>query len=263
MQPERNDILSFLLITTIIILLLTGLIIMLFYLYQNKQIAYRKKLENLKLDHEKSLMATQLEIQENTFQHISREIHDNINLSLTLAKLQLNTLDWHEREKNICQVNSSIELISQAIDNLSDISKSLNSDIIGSQGLITAIENEISKIKETGLFTISLQVTGNAVYMDIQKELIIFRILQEAFNNILKHSNASDARVVLHYNEAGLDISIRDNGKGFILPDFAEINKSGRAGLKNMETRSKAIEGKMQIETNPGLGTNLLFYIPY
>ena len=75
-------------------------------------------------------MATQLEIQEDTFQHISREIHDNINLSLTLAKLNLNTLNWSEKEKAISQVNSSIDLISQSIANLSDISKSLNSDII-------------------------------------------------------------------------------------------------------------------------------------
>ena len=99
MQSGKNDIIIFLLVTTVIILLLTGLIISLIYMYQKKQLTYQQNLEKLKLDHEKNLMAAQLEIQEETFQHISREIHDNINLSLTLAKLHLNTLNWQEKER--------------------------------------------------------------------------------------------------------------------------------------------------------------------
>src|SRR5436190_856985 len=164
----------------------TGLIITLILMYQKKQLAYQQKLETLKLDHEKNLMAAQLEIQEDTFQHISKEIHDNISLSLTLAKLNLNTLSWTEKEKAVSQLNTSIELISQSITNLSDISKSLNSDIIASQGLITAVKNELQRIREIGLFNIDLNIPGNPVYMDIQRELIIFRIIQEAFNNIIK-----------------------------------------------------------------------------
>ncbi len=147
MQADKFDIVVFLIATTILILLLAGLIITLIYLYQKKQLAYQHNMETLKLDHEKTLMSAQLEIQEDTFQHISREIHDNINLSLTLAKLHLNTLNWNEKEKMACQINSSIELISQSITNLSDISKSLNSDIINSQGLITAVKKEVQKIQ--------------------------------------------------------------------------------------------------------------------
>ena len=145
MQADKFDIVVFLIATTILILLLAGLIITLIYFYQKKQLAYQQNMETLKLNHEKTLMETRLEIQENTFQQISREIHDNINLSLTLAKLHLNTLNWDEREKTASQINSSIELISQSITNLSDISKSLNADIINSQGLITAVNREIQK----------------------------------------------------------------------------------------------------------------------
>ncbi len=263
MQAGKSDIVIFLLVITVLILLLTGLIITLIYLYQKKQLAYQKNLETLKLDHEKNLMATQLEIQENTFQHISRDIHDNINLSLTLAKLHLNTFNWDERERAASQLNSSIELISQSIADLSNISKSLNSDIISTQGLIVAIKNEISRIQETRLFTIDLNITGDPVYMDVQKELIIFRIIQEAFNNIIKHANATQTSLLLHYDAAELYIAIRDNGRGFVLPDNMIHSKTGKAGLKNMETRTKTIGGQMQLASIPVEGTTLSFSIPY
>ena len=263
MQAEKNDIIIFLLVTTVIILLLTGLIITLIYMYQKKQLAYQQNLETLKLNHEKNLMAARLEIQEDTFQHISKEIHDNISLSLTLAKLNLNTLRWNENEKAVFQVNSSIELISRSIANLSDISKSLNSDVISSHGLITAIKNEIQRIREIGLFNIDLNIAGNPVYMDTQKELIIFRIIQEAFNNIIKHANATNSTLTLNYNATALNIGIQDNGSGFVLPDISLSDKTGNAGLKNMQTRTKMIGGEMKIESVINKGTILSFILPY
>ena len=80
---------------TLILLLLTSFVMSFLFIYQRKQISYFETIEKLKLDHEKDILKTQLEIQEQTLQHISREIHDNINLSLTLAKLNLNTFDWN------------------------------------------------------------------------------------------------------------------------------------------------------------------------
>jgi len=263
MQAGKNDIILFLLITTIIILLLTSLIISLIYLYKKKQFAYEQHLERLKVDHEKTLMTARLEIQENTFQHISRDIHDNINLSLTLAKLHLNTLNWDNKERTMSQVNSCVELIGQAIVNLTNISKSLNSDVISTQGLITAIKNEISQIREIGLFEIKLHITGSPVYIDTQKELIIFRIVQEAFNNIIKHSKATTTDLILHYNDSLLSIIIRDNGIGFMLTDKLSFAKTGKAGLKNMETRTKMIGGKMELKSITNEGTILSFNVPF
>jgi len=263
MQTGKSDIIIFLLVTTVIILLLTGLIIMLIYLYKKKQLSYQQTVDALKLDHEKNLMAAQLEMQENTFQHISREIHDNISLSLTLAKLHLNTLNLDQRAQASFQVHSSIELISNSINNLSGISKSLNSDIIGSQGLIKALENEIQRIRETGLFSIEFSITGEPAYMETKKELIIFRIVQEAFNNIIRHAKASICRLVLHYNSNALRIEISDDGAGFDVAGEVKRQHKNKAGLKNMETRTKMIGGEMQIESKTGQGSVLKFTIPF
>ena len=263
MQTERRDIIIFLVITTTIILLLAALIVSLFYLYQKKQLTYKKKLDSLKLDHEKNLMAAQLEIQENTFQHISREIHDNISLALTLAKLNLNTLDRDNDENCTIKINASIDLITKTIHELSDISKSLNSDMIRTHGLIMALENEIQLIRNTGLFAIHFTVVGDPVYMDTRKELIIFRMIQEAFNNIIKHALATETQLKLEYIKQGLNITVRDNGIGIHNTSKDKLILTNRAGLNNMAIRSTLLEGKMTIENQRPKGTVIFFYIPF
>lgn len=259
MQENSDDIVIFLLVVSALILAMVAFIIIIVYMYRKKQILFMQSLEQMRSDHERTLIETQLEMQEATFQHISREIHDNINLSLTLAKLQLNTFNWNDRSRSQEKLNKSIELLGQSISDLSNISKGLNSDIIAQQGLIEALEAEVQHIRQAGLFNIETIITGNPVYMDAKKDLVIFRTIQEALNNIIKHANARHAGLSLHYDPAKLYIAVSDDGTGFDLP-LAFTKK--RAGLKNMETRIKMLRGTMNISSLPEYGTTLSFTIP-
>lgn len=260
MQKNINDIVVFLIIVSILVLALVAFIMIMLYLYRKKQISFFQNLEQIKLDHEKTLMAAQLEMQESTFQHISREIHDNISLSLTLVKLQLHTLNWNDKEQLEEKVNASIELLSESINDLSDISKGLNADIIIQQGLIKALQEEVQRIRKAGLFTVENILTGNPLYMNAQKELIIFRIIQEAFNNIIKHAEAGHVELSLHYDAERLYIAVGDDGNGF---DTNFAHNDLKAGLRNMETRIKMLRGTMNISSLPGYGTTLSFSIPF
>jgi signal transduction histidine kinase len=241
---------------------MAGFIVTILYLYRKKQLTYFKTIEELKLDYEKSLLHTQLEIQEQTLQHISREIHDNISLSLTLAKLNLNTFDWDCLGKAKSQINCSLQQVSKAITDLSYLSKGLNSELIANQGLIEVLKNEIDRLKELNLFALNYTITGTAVFMDSQKELVIFRIIQEAFNNIIKHAKATIVKLSLHYDIEELKILITDNGKGFHNETIAETNKSS-AGLNNMNKRAKVLNGKTIIQSTPLAGTSVYITIPY
>lgn len=264
MENPHHDIVLFVLVNTFLIFLMAAFIVTILFLYKRKQIAYFKNLEELKLDHEKNILKTQLEMQEQTFQHISREIHDNISLSLTLAKLNLNTIAWNESAKAKIQTEASLEQISKALNDLSDISKSLSSELILNQGLIQAVEKEITKIKELGFFELNYKITGETVFLDAQKELVIFRIIQEAFNNIIKHAAASVVNLQLHYNNDQVEISISDNGKGFC-KIMAEESKSKRsnAGLNNMQKRAALFNGSTIINSELNKGTHILITIPY
>ena len=239
MENSHYDIIFFVLVSTILILLMGGFIVTILYLYRKKQLAYYRIIEEIKLDYEKNILHTQLEMQEQTLQHISREIHDNITLSLTLAKLNLNTLDWSSSDKVKHQIDSSLLQISKAISDLSDLSKGMNSELITNQGLIEALKKEMTRVQELNLFRVDYIITGSPVFMDSQKELIVFRIIQEAFNNIIKHAKASSVKVNLDYSTDHLNVLIADNGKGFCL-NITEENKGkeSNAGLSNMKNRA-------------------------
>jgi two-component system, NarL family, sensor kinase len=264
MQNTYYDLVLFVLISTILILLMAAFIVTILYLYRKKQLTYYKTIEGIKFDYEKNLLHTQLEIQEQTLQHISREIHDNISLSLTLAKLNLNTLDWDHPVKSKNQIDSSLLQISKAITDLSDISKGMNSELIINQGLIEVLKKETSRLRELNLFHLKYIITGSPVFMDSQKELVIFRIIQEAFNNIIKHASATSVRLNLDYGADHINVLIADNGKGFC-KKTVEQNKSkeSNAGLNNMQKRAALFNGRTIIDSVLNSGTSIFITIPY
>lgn len=263
MQTTTSQITIFLIITTAIILLLVALVIGLLYLYQKRQIGWQEKLSTLKLDFEKNSLQTQIEVQEQTFQHISREIHDNINLSLTLAKLNLNTLDWKNPEKTKHEVKSSVVILSSAISDLSNLSKSINTELITDMGLIKAVKSEAERIKSIAHLEIGVDIKGEPVYLESRKELIIFRIIQEALNNVIKHAKATKVCVGLDYQDNFLKLAIQDNGIGFSEEEVMIRRQNGNAGLKNMQTRTQLFGGDFMIETKAASGTRISVTIPY
>jgi len=234
------------------------------FIYQKKQISYFETIEKLRHDYEKNLLSTQLEMQEQTFQHISREIHDNINLSLTLAKLNLNTFDWNHPDKANIKIYSTLQQISKAIADLGDLSKGMNTEIIINQGLIEVLKKETNRLRELNLFELNYVITGNPVFMDSQKELVIFRIIQEALNNIIKHARATSVKLNLEYNFDHINVLIADNGQGFC-KEVVEQNKNKEcnAGLNNMRKRAALFNGRTIIDSTPDSGTNIYVTIPY
>ncbi|HWJ25495.1 MAG TPA: ATP-binding protein [Flavisolibacter sp.] len=208
-------------------------------------------------------MKTQVEIQEQTFQHISRDIHDNISLSLTLAKLNLNTLDWFDIENVYNSVKSSIDIIGSTIEGLSNLSKGMNPELIRNLGLLKAVKNEVAKLIQMAHLEVSYEVSGEPIFMESEKELVIFRIIQEAFNNIIKHAQASKVWLHLNYNESCLEVLIKDNGVGFAKEEVLNEKDSQKAGLINMQTRARLFGGTVVIESKENKGTQILVKVPY
>jgi two-component system NarL family sensor kinase len=264
MQSSPDDFVIFLLVTTSIILLMAVFVITMILFYRKKQINYQKNIDNIKADYEKAILNSRIEVQEQTFQNISREIHDNIGISLTLAKLNLNTLNLPDISHSQEQVNSSVALITKAISDLNDISQGLNAGYIAGYGLINSLEQETEKLRKLGLHDIILKISGHTVFMDTQKELIIFRIVQEALNNILKHAEAKKIYIYLLYDSGHLNLCIHDNGKGFNIHDNQEISaKKKGAGLLNMKKRAEMINGQWTLESSPRRGTLIKVLVPY
>jgi signal transduction histidine kinase len=231
--------------------LLVASIFFILCIHQNRKIAFHEQ-----------LTYTQIEIQEETFQHISLEIHDNIGLSLTLAKLHLNTLDLNSKHESLIAIKSSVELISQAINDLSHISKNLNSEAIRGEGFIAALQMKLEKISKLKKFHVTFNIEGETFFMDAQSELILYRIAQEALNNIIKHAKASEIYVNLNYTPDQLLLAIADNGSGIKWRELEEKKSTKMpAGLNNMKKRAKMINGSCDIKSSE-TGTKVLITIP-
>lgn len=251
-----QSIIVFTVCVVILLALFCTFIVTIIYRYKKKQNAYFKELEALKVAHENALLKAELEMQEQTFQNISREIHDNIGQKLTLAKLHLNTLSYGDMNNAKGQVYNSVTKISEAIDDLSDISRSMNSEIILSNGLLKGIEFEVSKLQKSGIYEIDLSITGEPVFLESKTELILFRIVQESIHNIIKHADATAICIHLHFADNLLRLIIKDNGKGFEKGE----NKEG-IGLINIRNRTTLLQGHFVMNSNDK-GTKLIIEVP-
>ena len=227
---------------------------------QNKLLLQEQELRN---QYEETLLQTQLEIQEQTLKTISEEIHDNIGQALSLAKLKLNTLKYDQPDLLVEKINDSRELVSKAIRDLRDLSRSLNTDSIASMGLVRAIELELELFRKSG-FQTTLYTEGEIRKMEPQQELILFRIVQESLNNIIKHAEAKTIRVTALYTADELDLQVEDDGKG---ADPSQLDMDGNSykslGLRNMSNRAGMIGGTFSINSVPGNGTIIKLNIPF
>lgn len=107
------------------------------------------------------------------------------------------------------------------------------------------------------MYSIRLKITGESVFMEGRRELILFRIVQEALNNIIKHAEATEIMIELFFTEDALELQIKDNGKGFI----KEKLQSGN-GFINMQNRARSLNGICEINSQPGTGTSITIKIP-
>lgn len=232
--------------------------------YNEKSLALQKNLEELKLNQEKMILETEMEIKEQTFQFISREIHDNVIQTLSLAKLNLNILDYESPIDNKLLVNKSVDLISKSLSDLNYLSKSLDTDLIENHGLVESLQFELEKWIMHSKIQLKLDVNGEIIHLKTSTELIVFRIIQESLSNILKYANATSILIVLNYFSNSLLLTITDDGIGFNPEKEMENKMIGKkAGLKNMKQRAEMADGKFEIESNANRGTTISVKLPY
>lgn len=158
-----------------ILLITLGTFIVVFLLqYQKRKFSHRQDIIKLQDSFQQNILRAQLEIQEQTLKNISQEIHDNIGQVLSLAKLNLATTDIHQPDAMLQKIEDSKILVAKAIQDLRDLSKSMNTDYISEMGFARAVEYELEMIKKTGSFETVIEISGVVRKLEAQKELIRF-----------------------------------------------------------------------------------------
>jgi two-component system, NarL family, sensor kinase len=259
MQKIPEDIRIGYYIALFITLLIILFVVIFVFIYRKRQtqIIVEKKL--MKSQYENQLLQTQIEIQEQTLTNVSQELHDNIGQSLTLAKLNLNTLKLKESQQAQDNIDATKTLISNALTNIRDLAKSMLGEKITEIGLQQAVQNELKLIEQSGKYAVQFSTNGEVESLNPQQELVAFRILQEAIHNIIKHADATLIKVQFDYGQEATTIIITDNGKGFDR-EALNVQETG-IGLKNMHNRAALINAKLLLQSSFSHGTSLTLTI--
>jgi len=235
------------------------IIVFVAFFYQRRRQQHRQKMLDIQKQYSEELLKTRLEIQEETFKTISQEIHDNIGQALSFVKLSINTVNVYNPEDAKQKLLESKNHLSKTIQDLRDLAKTLNTDFIAELGLSGAVEQQLQLMQKTGAYQTSLSINGNE-HKDQQQDLVVFRIVQELLNNIVKHAGASTVEINIAYGPAQVVITVKDNGKGF--DANADSNTQKGLGLANMRTRMALINGQININSKPGQGTIATIELP-
>lgn len=256
----KLEIFTSVITTGFIIFMCLGLfVVFLVYLYNKRQKTFRVEKELLQSQHQQSLLQTQIEIQEQTLLHISQEIHDNIGQVLSLAKLNLATFPALEDEQLQLKIGDTKQLVSKAIVDLRDLSRSMHGDRIAAIGLHQAIEDELKFIHNSKQFFTHFTTAGEPFKLDAQKEMVLFRMIQETLNNSIKHAKANTIEIVLEYHFPKLTITVADDGIGFDPTTLSQQQKG--IGLGSMQQRAALIGAHQELLSSPGKGTSVIFTI--
>lgn len=248
--PNSSELYVVFVATTVFFVFLAGFIIYFIVLYQKRQVQNKAEREGLEANFKQEFLKARLEIQEQTFAHVSRELHDNINQVLSFVKLNLAMIN-NVPEPQQTKLNENRDLIAQVITDLRDLSKSLSFEYITKQGLVKTVEKEVDKLNKSGLIKAVFTVNGDIYPLGEQRELVLFRIFQEVVNNTMKHSGAAHLKIGLDYKSGVFNLTISDDGVGF---SANSLDHSQGSGLMNIENRAAVIGAVSKIDSSPGKG---------
>lgn len=224
-------------------------------------ITERKKLQadlvSTQLQAQKQIAEASLLAQEKQKEEIGKELHDNINQILASVNLYLDTA-LHNKGMREELLLKGKEHTLTAINEIRKLSHSLMPPALESHGLKETLAVLAEELALTGLFVLHLSAEEfNEAALDARKKIVLYRIVQEQVNNIIKYAKASEVTIRLHTCGGSVKLTITDNGVG-----FDPAKKSAGIGLRNIESRVSYYAGEMQLHSTPGAGTELSVRLP-
>lgn len=184
---------------------------------------------------------------------VARELHDGLGQLLSTARLNVASLEGDQQGKEEEQIlQSSLELIDNSIVEVRSISHNMMPLALVKKGLIEAIRDMCSRVSESGTLKVSLEEEGDFSALNQDVTISLYRVVQEILNNSIRHSGATEITVKIWKKGDSVGIVIQDNGKGF---DTSKIKDSNGIGWKNIFSRLDMINGDINIDSSPGLGS--------
>lgn len=216
--------------------------------------------QSVRLKEERILRSKSLfDGQEIERQRLSRELHDSLGQSILALKMKFEQIREATGIKKEKIVNETENLFLRIMTEIRNISNNLMPAVLSEFGLILALKKTCREINKNTGININFKHINDSEVFDKKTEIHIYRIVQEAFSNTLKHANASEIQLTFMEKENQIELSFHDNGDGFIFNK--EIFLKGN-GLSNIKERINLLDGKLNVITSPKKGTTIFCQIP-
>ncbi len=217
-----------------------------------------QRLIEQEIQKQKQLTQATIDGQEKERLEIGKELHDNISQHLTITRLYLEVIKEKKPEEIHEIINHAHKNLSGIINKIRHLSQSLVPPTLGDIGLIESIQEICDSLKRTHTFNIEFYHRHfNEEALPDNLKLMLFRIIQEQVNNIIRHAHADAIQIRLQSDAEYIILTVADNGKGFDTSNY----KKG-LGLASITNRANLFNGKVEIDTLPGKGCSLSVAIP-
>jgi signal transduction histidine kinase len=214
----------------------------------------------LKLEEEKKLLAAQalVEGQEEERKRIAREIHDGLGVLLSATRLQFSNIrDLSPKASPL--IEKATKMLDQASNDARKIDHNMMPGLLTKLGLYEAVGELFDQFSKLEKLKVDAEIPGDLNRLPENKEIMIYRIIQELVNNSLKHAEAKNIRLQMRMVKENLEITYSDDGKGF---NYEEKLDSKSMGLTGMQSRINFLKGTLTVNTAPGQGASFKISIP-
>ena len=221
--------------------------------HQRKVIRYNHELKRLEEEKQQILLNASIRFQEEERNRIAADLHDDAGPLLATARLYLNeNLVNQEKSQQLQSIYSAKQIIDEAILLIRNISHSLMPPTLKNFGLESATTDLFQKISGSGSLNASARFHDYRVRLKVDQELLVFRIIQELVNNIMKHSNAGFIHLTQNNNGNNMYFRVHHDGTGIVQAEFEKLNHSALGlGLKNIASRIRVLQGRIFFEIDP------------
>lgn len=199
--------------------------------------------------------------EENERKRIAADLHDGVGQMMSAAKMNLSAFEGDIQFKDNEQKNAFekvLALVDESCREIRSVSHQMMPNALLKSGLANAVREFLDKI-DNRVIRINLHAEGLQERLDSNVETIMYRVVQECVNNVIKHSGASILDISLIRDDDGISVTIEDNGKGF---DTSDKQKFEGIGLKNIISRIAYLKGEVDFDSSPGKGTLVAIHVP-